>query len=95
MKTHKVGSAFGNMLITRYLKNTKLLKNAYSPEELKKFERLVGVFKKYSEQYSFEYLMMGPKVSRNPSSTRRRAATAARSASCSCCPAPPPIPASA
>jgi membrane-bound lytic murein transglycosylase MltF len=58
MKTHKVGSTFGNMLVTRYLKNTKFLKNAYSPEELKKYERLVSVFKKYSGQYSFEYLMM-------------------------------------
>jgi membrane-bound lytic murein transglycosylase MltF len=58
MKTHKVGTKFGNILVSQYLKNTKLLKNAYAPEQLKKFEHLVAIFKKHSEAYSFEYLMM-------------------------------------
>ena len=42
------GSATRNMLVQKYLKNTKFVKNAASSEELKKFQRTVEFFKKYS-----------------------------------------------
>jgi len=53
-----VGSSFGNTLLRRYLESTRWVVNSTSPEEMKKFEALSGVFKKYAGQYDFDYLMM-------------------------------------
>ena len=52
------GSATRNMLVQKYLKNTKFVKNAASSEELKKFQRTVEFFKKYSQEYDMDYLLM-------------------------------------
>jgi membrane-bound lytic murein transglycosylase MltF len=46
------------MLLKRYLKNTKYVKNSLSEKELKKYETMVRLFQKYAEQYEFDYLMM-------------------------------------
>ena len=53
-----VGSSFGNTLLRRYLKNTKWVADATSPEELKKFAALTALFKRYAGQYDFDYLMI-------------------------------------
>ncbi len=53
-----VGTSFGNTLVRRYLQNTKWIKNSTSPEEMKKFEAMSAMFKQYSGQYGFDYLMM-------------------------------------
>jgi membrane-bound lytic murein transglycosylase MltF len=53
-----VGSSFGNTLLRRYLQNTKWVKNATSPEEMKKFEALSALFKQYAGQYDFDFLMI-------------------------------------
>ncbi len=58
-KKNKQGTLMGNMLIKRYLQNTKYLKNSVSKEEMKKFEEMVALFKKYADQYNFDYLMLG------------------------------------
>jgi membrane-bound lytic murein transglycosylase MltF len=56
---HKEGTLIGNMLFKRYLKNTKYVKNSISKQELKKFEAMVQLFKKYADRYEFDYLMIG------------------------------------
>lgn len=53
-----VGTSFGNTLVRRYLQNTKWVKNSTSPDEMKKFEAMSAMFKQYSSQYGFDYLMM-------------------------------------
>jgi len=53
-----VGTSFGNTLVRRYLQNTKWVKDSTSPEEMKKFEAMSAMFKQYSGQYGFDYLMM-------------------------------------
>jgi membrane-bound lytic murein transglycosylase MltF len=53
-----VGSSFGNTMVRRYLQNTRWVVNSTSPEEIKKFEALSGIFKLYASQYDFDYLMM-------------------------------------
>lgn len=53
-----VGTSFGNTLVRRYLQNTKWVKNSTSPQEMKKFDALSGIFKKYAGQYDFDYLMI-------------------------------------
>ena len=53
-----VGTSFGNTLVRRYMESTRWVVNSTSPEEMKKFEALSGIFKKYSGQYNLDYLMM-------------------------------------
>ncbi len=53
-----VGTSFGNTLVRRYLQNTKWVKDSTSPEEMKKFDAMREIFKQYSSQYGFDYLMM-------------------------------------
>ena len=53
-----LGTAFGNMIEKRYLVSTKFAKNATSEAERKKFQALVTFFRKYSDQYRLDYLLM-------------------------------------
>ncbi len=53
-----IGTMFGNMMQKRYLQSTKFVKNATSEAERRKFQELVELFKKYSEQYEVDYLLM-------------------------------------
>lgn len=53
-----VGTSFGNTLLRRYLENTQWVKNATSPDDMKKFQMLIAYFKKYGDEYGFDYLML-------------------------------------
>ena len=55
---HPEGSATRNMLLTKYLKNTKFVKNAGSQKELEKFEAMIRFFRTYSDKYDMDYLLM-------------------------------------
>jgi membrane-bound lytic murein transglycosylase MltF len=57
-KAHGQGSSFGNTLLRRYLLNGKYVKDSTSKGELAKFRAMVDLFKKYGEQYDFDYLML-------------------------------------
>jgi len=57
VKGHKKGTLMGNILLKRYLKENKWARNAASPEELKKFRAVVDLFRKYADQYGFDFLM--------------------------------------
>lgn len=46
-KTHSQGSLAGNVLINKYLKTTKWVKNARSDEDRQRFLAMVELFKKY------------------------------------------------
>jgi membrane-bound lytic murein transglycosylase MltF len=58
MQKHGEGDAFRNILEKRYLKDTKLAKRAASVEEQRKLAAVVGIFRKYGEQYGVDYLLM-------------------------------------
>jgi membrane-bound lytic murein transglycosylase MltF len=58
VKTQKKGTAAGNVLINKYVKSTKWVKNARSEEDIKRFRSMIDLFKKYSEQYDFDWLLM-------------------------------------
>jgi len=58
VKTHKKGTLKGNILLNRYLKNTDRLKNNTSEQELAKFDATINFFKKYGEQYDFDWLLL-------------------------------------
>ncbi|MGC1870844.1 MAG: transporter substrate-binding domain-containing protein [Acidobacteriaceae bacterium] len=57
-ETHRMGTSFGNTLLRRYLQNTKWIKNPTTPPEIKKFNENIAFFKKYSAEYSMDYLLV-------------------------------------
>jgi membrane-bound lytic murein transglycosylase MltF len=57
-KGHKLGTAFGNSIRNKYVKNSKALYDATDEEELKRFAELVGIFEKHAGTYDFDYLML-------------------------------------
>ena len=58
VKDHKVGTSFGNVMLQKYLKDTKWAKNSVAPGEMEKFKAAIVFFKKYAGQYKFEWLMI-------------------------------------
>jgi membrane-bound lytic murein transglycosylase MltF len=70
-----LGTALGNVIEKRYLVNTSYVKEANSEAERQKFRELVGLFRKYGEQYRLDYLLMaaqGYQESRLDQSVRSR-----------------------
>jgi membrane-bound lytic murein transglycosylase MltF len=59
-KQHGGKSAFGNELIKKYGGdgNPRVVKQATSAREIKKFEKTVEFFRKYGAQYDMDYLLM-------------------------------------
>ena len=53
-----LGSATGAVLNKKYLQSTTFVKNATSDAERKKFLALVDLFRRYGDQYQFDYLLM-------------------------------------
>jgi membrane-bound lytic murein transglycosylase MltF len=58
VKRQKQGTAAGNILIKKYLGSTKWVKKARSGDDLKRFRSMVELFRKYSDQYEFDWLLM-------------------------------------
>ena len=53
-----LGTAFRDQVERRYLVNTTYVRNAASDAERKKFLNLVRLFRKYSEKYDMDFLLM-------------------------------------
>jgi membrane-bound lytic murein transglycosylase MltF len=58
LSKYGLGTAFGNMMEKRYLASTKYAKQATSPDGRKKYAALAEIFKKYSDRYKLDYLLM-------------------------------------
>ena len=58
VKTHRQGTTFGNTLLKRYLGSTKFVAEARSPEEMKKFQAVIDMFRKYAGQDHVDFLLM-------------------------------------
>jgi membrane-bound lytic murein transglycosylase MltF len=58
IEKYGLGSAFGNMMAKRYFQNTKYVKDATSEAERQKLLAMTEMFKKYSDQYDMDYLLM-------------------------------------
>lgn len=58
IRTHKIGTAFGNSVVQRNEKDTQRLRSATSQTELKKFAQTAALFQKYGAQYNVDYLLM-------------------------------------
>jgi membrane-bound lytic murein transglycosylase MltF len=57
-KTHRQGTTFGNTVLKRYTGSTKFVLNATAQAEIKKFNQLVELFRKYASQYEMDTLLM-------------------------------------
>jgi membrane-bound lytic murein transglycosylase MltF len=58
LKTHRQGTTFGNTLLKRYTGSTKFVESARSPEEIKKFQNVIELFRKYAGKYDVDFLLM-------------------------------------
>jgi membrane-bound lytic murein transglycosylase MltF len=58
IKTHSLGTAYGNTIARRYLKEIKWARDATSREDLKHFDEMVKLFRQYGNEYSFPYLLL-------------------------------------
>ncbi|MDI7861627.1 lytic transglycosylase F [Rhizobiaceae bacterium n13] len=56
--SHKVGTTFGNILRNRYYRSDKMLKRAYSAEDVERYKDLIELFRKHGTTYSFDHLML-------------------------------------
>jgi membrane-bound lytic murein transglycosylase MltF len=57
-KKYRVGTSFGNQMVNRYFRKSQWVHNAASTRERQKFAAVVDLFRKYSDEYDFDYLMM-------------------------------------
>jgi membrane-bound lytic murein transglycosylase MltF len=55
---NKLGTMMGNVILKRYLQNTRWAKGATNQEDMRRFTELTGYFKKYATQYDFDWLML-------------------------------------
>ena len=58
LKTHRQGTQFGNQIVNKYVTSAYMLKQATSPESMKRFNQTVQIFRKYSDKYGEDHLMM-------------------------------------
>jgi membrane-bound lytic murein transglycosylase MltF len=58
IEAHKKGTLKGNILYKRYLQNSKWVRNALADKEFQRFTDAVEFFKRYSQRYDFDWLMI-------------------------------------
>jgi membrane-bound lytic murein transglycosylase MltF len=55
---NREGTAFGNTIVKRYVKDPKFVRNAAGDDERRRFGETVELFRKYGEQYDVDFLLM-------------------------------------
>lgn len=58
LRSTGLGTAFGDQVERRYLASTKYVKSAASEADRRKFRAVVDLFRKYSDRYDLDYLLM-------------------------------------
>ena len=58
VEKNRGGTMTGNVILRRYLQNTRWARSATNREDLRRFNELIGYFKKYATQYDFDWLML-------------------------------------
>ena len=56
--THRRGTLMGNILFKRYLQNTDWIPRALAAPELDRFNDLLATFRRYGQQYDFDWLVL-------------------------------------
>jgi len=55
---NRMGTMTGNVILKRYLQNTRWARGATNKEDMRRFNELTGFFKKYATQYDFDWLLL-------------------------------------
>ena len=55
---NRKGTTLGNEIFNRYLRSAKYVRNAHDPDELRKYNQTVALFRKYGDRYDFDALML-------------------------------------
>jgi len=58
VRTHGAGTTFGNIVLRRYLENVRWVKGATNADAMRRFQQVVDIFRKYSDRYDMDYLLM-------------------------------------
>ncbi|MEN8265340.1 MAG: transporter substrate-binding domain-containing protein [Nitrospirota bacterium] len=58
IRKHRKGTLLGNIYFNRYYKDTKWIKNPVSDKDRLKLEQYIKLFKKYSKQYGFDWMLI-------------------------------------
>ncbi len=58
LKDRRVGTLYGNILVQRYLKDTKYVRNASSERTRARFRELSALFQKYAGMYDLPWLLV-------------------------------------
>jgi membrane-bound lytic murein transglycosylase MltF len=58
VKDHRVGTAYGNTIARKYLRDIKWVTNATGGEDRARFEELVKFFHQYGDKYDLPYLLL-------------------------------------
>jgi membrane-bound lytic murein transglycosylase MltF len=58
VKKNKQGTLMGNILINRYFRNNKWIKNPAHRQAVKRFNQAMKFFQKYANEYNFDWLML-------------------------------------
>jgi hypothetical protein len=66
LKEKTVTDGFASWLRYHYYTDDKMILRAYAPEDIGRFNGLVGFFRRYGEQYGFDYLMSRLRATKNP-----------------------------
>jgi membrane-bound lytic murein transglycosylase MltF len=57
-RKNRVGTRMGNIVTRRYLGSADWIKSPDNEQDMARFRSMVGLFRKYGEQYDFDYLMV-------------------------------------
>ena len=57
-KTVKKGTLLGNIVLNRYLGNTRWLESALASEDRKRYEETIDIIKRYADQYELDWLII-------------------------------------
>lgn len=58
LAANRQGTTLGNVLINRYIRDFDFVKNALNRDDMDRYQKVVGIFQKYGEEYGFDYLMI-------------------------------------
>ena len=58
IRSHRLGTLYGNTILRRYLQETKWVEEATSRRDLKRYNEMVKLFQQYGDQYNYPYLML-------------------------------------
>ncbi|TNF86314.1 MAG: transporter substrate-binding domain-containing protein [Gammaproteobacteria bacterium] len=58
VRGHREGTLVGNVLFQRYLRDNRYVQNASASADRKRFEEMTDVFRRYSSEYDFDWLLI-------------------------------------